>query len=619
MERAPVDRDRDARPQQRGRLGRALGVHVARAERRAPAGHRQQRDVERRRAPPSRRRGRCRPRSRPTGASPITKPSGSASGPRSGRRSRVVVSARTASTRDAAHVGRLARLELLDLEARRAGAARPAPRGAITRGRPRRAAAATAGRGGRGAGARSGPRRSAARRRRRRAVAPQVSDPRAQHRVGQQAHAAELDEHGGVADVGDAAAWRRARSSARPGASPHHPDWVIPGHPSGSRIAHMRGRRIGVDALLVLGTLLWTALGFAVWANRQALDTDNWVDTSSALLEDDEIRTARGPVHHRPALPERRGRRRSSSRGASAAARPARQAGRRRAQAGRAAERRARARHRCRAPGLGDRQPDRAPDAAAHHRERRGERRRLARPGSLFEQMATATGLPRTPSTSCPRRCRRSRSRAATSSRPRGTRSTSSRRSCGSCSGSRSGAFAGSDRAVARPAPDGRHGRRLPHVRGHRPVRDPHGSAAPLVVDALADAPNAHAVADDVWAIATSLLVDAAEGSFLFGLFLVARRLARGRRAPRDRDPARSAYSMREHPGLVRAGLGAGDPAARDLGAGAVDAEALGDRDLHRPRVPLARARSGGSPSSSSRTSEPRAPHCRDDATRAEA
>jgi hypothetical protein len=56
----------------------------------------------------------------------------------------------------------------------------------------------------------------------------------------------------------------------------------------------MRGRRIGVGALLVLGTLLWTGLGFGIWANRQALNTDNWVDTSTALLEDDEIRTAVG-------------------------------------------------------------------------------------------------------------------------------------------------------------------------------------------------------------------------------------------------------------------------------------------------------------------------------------
>src|SRR6185295_6416056 len=45
--------------------------------------------------------------------------------------------------------------------------------------------------------------------------------------------------------------------------------------------------------------------------------------------------------------------------------------------------------------------------------------------------------------------------------------------------------------------------------------------AGSAVVDALADAPNAHAVADDVWGIATSLLVAVAAGGFLFGLFLV--------------------------------------------------------------------------------------------------
>ena len=29
---------------------------------------------------------------------------------------------------------------------------------------------------------------------------------------------------------------------------------------------------------------------FAIWANRQAFNTDNWTETSSKLLEDDEIR-----------------------------------------------------------------------------------------------------------------------------------------------------------------------------------------------------------------------------------------------------------------------------------------------------------------------------------------
>jgi hypothetical protein len=84
-------------------------------------------------------------------------------------------------------------------------------------------------------------------------------------------------------------------------------------------------------------------------------------------------------------------------------------------------------------------------------------------------------------------------------------------------------------------------------------IRTLGGSA---VVDALADAPNAHAVADDTWAIATSLLVDVAQGTFLFGLFVVvgAWLAGAGRRATAARRA--SAYALRERPGLVRAGLG---------------------------------------------------------------
>jgi hypothetical protein len=80
--------------------------------------------------------------------------------------------------------------------------------------------------------------------------------------------------------------------------------------------------------------------------------------------------------------------------------------------------------------------------------------------------------------------------------------------------------------------------------------------AGAAVVDALAEAPNAHAVADDVWGIATSLLVAAASGGFLFGLFLVLGGwlAGQGRRATAIRRA--SAYSYRERPGLVRAGLG---------------------------------------------------------------
>ena len=54
----------------------------------------------------------------------------------------------------------------------------------------------------------------------------------------------------------------------------------------------MGGHRIGVAALLVVGTLFWTAFGLGLWAQRQALDSDNWVDTSGELLENEAIRTA---------------------------------------------------------------------------------------------------------------------------------------------------------------------------------------------------------------------------------------------------------------------------------------------------------------------------------------
>jgi hypothetical protein len=45
-------------------------------------------------------------------------------------------------------------------------------------------------------------------------------------------------------------------------------------------------------ALVVLASLLLLLGGFAVWASRQLLNTDDWVDTSSALLEDAEIQSA---------------------------------------------------------------------------------------------------------------------------------------------------------------------------------------------------------------------------------------------------------------------------------------------------------------------------------------
>jgi hypothetical protein len=53
-----------------------------------------------------------------------------------------------------------------------------------------------------------------------------------------------------------------------------------------------RRRRASVYALVTAGTLVAFLAIAAIWINRQALETDNWTDTSSELLEDQEIRTA---------------------------------------------------------------------------------------------------------------------------------------------------------------------------------------------------------------------------------------------------------------------------------------------------------------------------------------
>jgi hypothetical protein len=51
-----------------------------------------------------------------------------------------------------------------------------------------------------------------------------------------------------------------------------------------------RQRRGAVRALIAFASLLAFLAVFAIWANRQLLETDTWTDTSTELLEDDEIR-----------------------------------------------------------------------------------------------------------------------------------------------------------------------------------------------------------------------------------------------------------------------------------------------------------------------------------------
>ena len=53
-----------------------------------------------------------------------------------------------------------------------------------------------------------------------------------------------------------------------------------------------RGRRRTVKALVALGSVLAFLSVFAIWVERQALNTDDWVSTSGRLLENSEIRHA---------------------------------------------------------------------------------------------------------------------------------------------------------------------------------------------------------------------------------------------------------------------------------------------------------------------------------------
>jgi hypothetical protein len=317
----------------------------------------------------------------------------------------------------------------------------------------------------------------------------------------------------------------------------------------------MRGRGIAVTALLVIGTLLWTALGFAVWANRQALNTDNWVDTSSSLLEDDDIRTAVGlfiidrlyqsdEVEARIAqvLPPR----------LVQLAKPAAAGLKEVAQrnAGRVLGT---------AAAL---QAWEAANRAAHRTLLRIIESDVASGdvsldlGSLFEQMATATGLPPEAVQKLPP--------SVTSLQVLKADNLQTARNALDLFKTLLWVLLGLTLAVFAGAIALSRDRRRTIVKvggclmfagvALFAIRTLGGSA---VVDALADAPNAHAVADDTWAIATSLLVDVAQGTFLFGLFVVvgAWLAGAGRRATAARRA--SAYALRERPGLVRGGLAA--------------------------------------------------------------
>jgi hypothetical protein len=329
---------------------------------------------------------------------------------------------------------------------------------------------------------------------------------------------------------------------------------VIAAHPADPETGTVSARRIGVTALLVVGTLFLIAFGLGLWAQRQALNTDNWVDTSAELLEDEEIRSALAvfivdQLYDSEAVQER-----------IEEALPPRLDG----LAGPAAA------------GLKEIARRNAPrvlgTAAALNAWETANRTahdtllNVVEDGvmgrdvslnlkSLVEEVAAGTGLPPEAADRLPPQV--ASLQVATPEELEDVRGYLDlfKTIVWVLLGLALAALAG---AIALSA-DRR--RTVLNVGGCFmfagiaifALRTLGGKA---VVDSLAEAPNAHAIADDAWDISTRLMVDVTQGSFLFGLFVVlgAWLVGPGRRATAVR--RFSAYALREHAGYTRAGLG---------------------------------------------------------------
>jgi hypothetical protein len=313
------------------------------------------------------------------------------------------------------------------------------------------------------------------------------------------------------------------------------------------------GRRIGVAALLVLGTLFWTTFGLGLWAQRQALDTDNWVDTSAELLENEEIRTALAvfivdelydseavqdrleevlpPRLEGLAAPAAAGLKEVATRNAprvlgTAAALSAWE------QANRTAH-------------------DTLLDIVENGVLGRDVSLDLK---SLVEEVAAGTGLPASAADRLPPNV--ANLKVATPDELQTIRDLLNlfETLVWVLLALALLSFAG---AVAL-SPDRRRtilNLGLCLILAGIAMLALRRLAGRIVEEALAEAPNAHAVAGDVWDIVTRLMVDVAQGSLLLGFFVMlgAWLVGPGRRATALRRFA--AYPLREHAGYVRAGL----------------------------------------------------------------
>ena len=78
---------------------------------------------------------------------------------------------------------------------------------------------------------------------------------------------------------------------AVPADTPQTADTDAPPPSSGAPVTK-RAHRFLVPVLLVLATIIGIPAAFAVWVNRQALNTSNWSSTSGKVLEDKKVQTA---------------------------------------------------------------------------------------------------------------------------------------------------------------------------------------------------------------------------------------------------------------------------------------------------------------------------------------
>jgi hypothetical protein len=314
-------------------------------------------------------------------------------------------------------------------------------------------------------------------------------------------------------------------------------------------------RRIGVTALLILGTLLWTAFGLGLWAKRQALDTNNWVETSDQLLENEQIRSALAvamvdrlydsetvQARLEKVLPPR------LDRLAAPASAALKEIARRNAPRvlGTAAALKAwetanRTAH------------ETLLDIVDNGVKGRGVSLDLK---SLVGEVASGTGLPANAVDRLPPQV--ANLEIAPPEELDNVRQLLHlfKTLIWVLLALAVASFAGAI-ALAR---DRR--RTVLNVGGCLMLAGIailafRTLAGKYVVDALADAPNAHAIADDVWEIATRLMVDAAQGSLLFGFFVIlgAWLVGPGHRATAAR--RFSAYTLREQAAATRVGLGA--------------------------------------------------------------